>query len=444
MAGILRPVTALLLSAAILLMGNGLLSVLGPIRADTENFTRLDIGIMGSCYFAGLMLGCLLWPRIIATVGHIRAFSALTAIATITPLAQAVWPIPVVWWGLRGLNGLAFAGLFMVIESWLNSSSSSETRGRVLAGYTILNLTVVTVGMQLVVAGEPTSFELFTLVAVLYSLAAVPVALAPASAPAAPRAVKLRLGWLMSVSPAAVLGCFGTGLANASFWTLAPLYATGAGMRAQDAALFLTTAVLGGAISQWPVGRLSDRIGRRPMAMIVCISAAIAGLGLYAASTESKSIVLALGGFYGAAAFTVYTLCVAHANDLVHKKRAVEVSSGLLLVFSMGAVIGPLIAAFMMRELGHGALFLYSAMAHLGIALIMILRTQQRPKLPIERNEPFVSVPKTTPAVFDLDPRGERQGESDGEDEAAASLAGSGARHPDTSPPPLLPTRSNA
>jgi MFS family permease len=398
---------------------------------------------MGSCYFAGLMLGCLVWPRIIAAVGHIRAFSALTAIATITPLAQAVWPIPVVWWGLRGLNGLAFAGLFMVIESWLNGSSSPDTRGRVLAIYTILNLTVVTVGMQLVIAGEPTSFELFTLVAILYSLAAVPVALAPASAPAPPRAVKLRLGWLISVSPAAVLGCFGTGLANASFWTLAPLYATGAGMRAQDAALFLTAAVLGGAISQWPVGRLSDRVGRRPMAMIVCVAAALAGVGLYLASTESQSIILPLGAFYGAAAFTVYTLCVAHANDLVHRKRAVEVSSGLLLVFSMGAVIGPLIASFMMRELGHGALFLYSAMAHLSIALVMILRVQQRPKLPIERNERFVSVPKTTPAVFDLDPRGEGQDPSEGGDADPSTLADAGARHQGM-PPPLLPTRSNA
>ncbi len=424
-------------------MGNGLLSVLGPIRADTENFTRLDIGIMGSCYFAGLMIGCLVWPRIIAAVGHIRAFSALTAIATITPLAQAVWPVPVVWWGLRGLNGLAFAGLFMVIESWLNGSSSPETRARVLAIYTILNLTVVTVGMQLVIAGEPTSFELFTLVAVLYSLAAVPVALAPASAPAPPRAVKLRLGWLMSVSPAAVLGCFGTGLANASFWTLAPLYATGAGMRAQDAALFLTAAVLGGAISQWPVGRLSDRVGRRPMAMIVCVAAALAGVGLYLASTESQSIILPLGAFYGAAAFTVYTLCVAHANDLVHRKRAVEVSSGLLLVFSMGAVIGPLIASFMMRELGHGALFLYSAMAHLSIALVMILRVQQRPKLPIERNEPFVSVPKTTPAVFDLDPRGEGQEPFEGGEADPSALANAGTQHQGM-PPPLLPTRSNA
>ncbi|MGE5511692.1 MAG: MFS transporter [Bacteroidota bacterium] len=410
MAGMLRPVTALLLGAAILLMGNGLLSVLGPIRAEAEDFTRLDIGMMGSFYFAGLMAGCLLWPRIVASVGHIRAFSALTAIATITPLAQAVWPSPIVWWCLRAVNGLAFAGLFMVIESWLNGSAAPETRGRVLASYTIINLTVVTLGMQLVATGEPTSFELFTLVAILYSLAAVPVALAPTGAPSPPREPKLRLGWLISVSPAAVLGCFFTGVANSSFWTLAPLYATGAGMATQDAALFLTVAVLGGAISQWPVGRLSDRVGRRPMAMAVCATAALAGISLYVVSTGAKSVILALGTLYGAAAFTVYTLCVAHANDLVHKKRAVEVSSGLLLVFSIGAVLGPLIASLLMRQLGHGALFLHSAVAHSAIAMIMVLRTQQRPKLPLERNEPFVPVPKTTPAVFDLDPRGEPEG----------------------------------
>ena len=61
-------------------------------------------------------------------------------------------------------------------------------------------------------------------------------------------------------------------------------------MRAQDAALFLTAAVLGGAASQWPVGRLSDRIGRRPMAMIVVLGRGTGRLGLWAGSTGSKSI----------------------------------------------------------------------------------------------------------------------------------------------------------
>jgi MFS family permease len=407
MPGLLRPVTALLLSAAILLMGNGLLGILGPIRADLEQFTRLEIGIMGSFYFAGLMTGCIVWPRIIGSVGHIRAFSALTAIAVITPLIQAVWPTPPVWWAMRALNGLVFAGLFMVIESWLNGVSNVQTRGRVLASYTIINLTVVTLGMQFISLSATKGFELFILVAILYSLAIVPVALAPTAAPAPPRAPRLRLGWLYSVSPAAVLGCFFTGLANSGFWTLSPLYAQGAGFDVTDIAWFLTIAVLGGAASQWPIGILSDRLGRRALAIQVASLASVAGIGLYLASSSTKLPILFLAAIYGASAFPVYTLCVAHANDLVHKKRAVEVSSGLLLTFSIGAVFGPLVASLMMRAAGHGALFLHSALAHIMIASTMVLRAAQRPAPPAKRSERFVSVPKTTPAVFDLDPRGE-------------------------------------
>lgn len=405
--GLLRPVTALLLSAAILLTGNGLLGVLGPIRADIERFTALDIGLMGSFHFAGLMAGCLLWPRVIGTVGHIRTFAALTAIASITPLAQAVWPFPIAWWGLRALNGLCFAGLFMVIESWLTGSSSPATRGRVLGVYTMINLTVVTAGMQLIAIGQPSSFELFSLVAVLYALAAVPVALAPRSLPPPPRTAKLRLAWLWTVSPAAVIGCFATGLANAAFWSLSPIYAKGAGLGISSVALFLTAAVLGGAVSQWPVGWLSDRVGRRGTAIGVCVIAAFAGLALYKSANGPREAILALGALYGAAAFTVYALCVAHANDLVHRKRAVDVSSGLLLVFSMGAIVGPLFASLMMSRLGHGAMFLHSAIAHTMIATVMVVRSRARPKPPNERHEPFVVVPRTTPAVFDLDPRGE-------------------------------------
>lgn len=408
----LKPVVALLVGAAILLMGNGVMAVLGPLRADIERFTRLEIGTMGSFYFAGLMGGCLLWPRVVASVGHIRAFSALTALAVTTPLLQAVWPTPWMWWGLRALNGLCFAGLFMVIESWLNGAAAPEARGRILAAYTIVNLTVVTLGMQLVGLADPRAFQLFTLVAILYSLAAVPVALTPQSAPAPPRRAKLRLGWLLSVSPAAVLGCLITGTANSAFWTLSPLYATGAGFSTGEVAWFLTAAVLGGAVSQWPIGRLSDRLGRRAVAIVVCAIAAVAGLGLYAAVGivhASRPAVFALSTLYGTMAFTVYTLCVAHANDLVHKKRAVEVSSGLLLVFSIGAVVGPTIASVIMNAVGPGGLFLHSAIAHGAIALIMLLRARQRPVLPIERHEPFVPVPKTTPAVFDLDPRGEQE-----------------------------------
>jgi len=406
-AGILRPVTALLLSAAILLMGNGLLSMLIPLRADFEQFTRLDIGFMGSGYYAGLVAGCLLGPLVIARVGHIRAFVAFTAIATITPLLHAIWPQPIAWTALRALNGLCFAGLFMGIESWLSSASTIETRGRVLAAYTVLNLTVVTLGMQMTALTSPKGFELFSLVAILYSLAAVPVALTTTHAPCPPKTAKLRLGWLFAVSPAAVMGCFFTGIANSAFWTLAPLYGRSGGFSLAEVATFMTVAVLSGAASQWPVGYLSDKVGRRPLLVAVAISAACAGIGLYLLSNAGPGLIYPLAALYGCSAFPVYTLCVAHANDLVHKKRAVEVSSGLLLTFSIGAVIGPVLASLVMSQAGHGALFLHSAVAHTLIAVAMIVRVRLRPKLPAERQEEFVAVPRTTPSVFELDPRAE-------------------------------------
>jgi MFS family permease len=409
MAGLLRPVTALLLSTAILLMGNGLNGVLLPIHALGLHFSRLEIGLVGSSYFAGLMLGCLACPAIIARVGHIRAFAAFTAVVTITPLCHAITPEPVLWWLLRGLNGLCFAGLFMVIESWLNAVSSVEIRARVFAAYTMVNLTVVTLGMQLLNLGSPMSFELFSLIAILYSLAAVPIALTKTTAPAAPSRARLRLSWLFAVSPAAMLGSLFAGLGNAAFWTLTPLYGKAVGLSDHGIALFMTVVVLCGALSQWPVGQLSDKLGRRPVSAAIAAIAAAAAVALFFISSQPGGDlpILALAGLYGAMTFPAYALCVAHANDLVHRKRAVEVSSALLMTFSIGAILGPLLASLLMVGLGNRALFLHVAAAQALLVLIMVLRIGRRPSLPAEHTEGYVVVPRTTPAVFDLDPRAE-------------------------------------
>jgi len=417
MTNILRPVIALLMAAAILLMGNGLVGVLLPIRADAEGFTRLDVGLMGSAYHVGLMAGCLLTPRMIARVGHIRAFTAFTAVATTTPLLHAMMIDPLAWSLLRAINGLCFAGLFMGIESWLNAASSNETRGRVFGAYTLLNLTVVTAGIQMVTLGPATGFELFSVAAVLYSLAAVPVSLTGTLAPTPPRTARLRLGWLISVSPAAVVACLLTGVANGAFWTLAPLYGQGAGLSISGIATFLTVAVLSGAITQWPIGHLSDRLGRRLLLALVGTAAAASGVGLYLASTGAALTIYAAGSIYGVMAFAVYPLAVAHANDLVHRKRAVEVSGGLLLTYAVGAIVGPLTASAAMNMAGHGALFLHSAVAHMLIATVMLIRWQMRPELPKRQREEFVAVPRTTPAAFELDPRAG----SEGGEAAAAS-----------------------
>lgn len=415
MAGLLRPVTALLLSCAILLMGNGLNGVLLPIRAVGDHFSRLDIGMVGSSYFAGLLIGCLLCPAIIARVGHIRAFVALTAIVTITPLCHAMSAAPAVWWALRFLNGLCFAGLFLVIESWLSASSDVETRGRVFAAYTTINLTVVTLGMQFLNLGEPMSFELFSLTAMLYSLAAVPIALTRTVAPAPPKPTRLHLGWVFGVSPSAMLGSLIAGLANSAFWTLTPLYGKAVALSDQQIAIFMTVVVLSGAASQWPVGRLSDRLGRRPVAAAIAVIAGVAAaaLAIAPASVLGYPLLLALAGVYGAMTFPAYPLSVAHANDLVQRKRAVKISSGLLMTFSVGAILGPLAASALMAEIGNRALFVHAALAQVLMVVVMVARIRRRPKPPVVQAEEYVVMPRTTQAVFDLDPRAEPKSAGD-------------------------------
>lgn len=405
-SSLVRPVTALLLGAAILLMGNGLTVALLPLRADAENFSQLEIGILGSAYFAGLMIGCLIGPAIMARVGHIRSFAAFTAIATLAPLLHAMFAVAPVWWVLRALTGVCFAGLFMVIESWLNAVASSENRGRVLALYTVINLTVVSLGIQLIQLSDPRGFELFSLIAILFSLAAVPVALQASAAPEPPRRARLRIGWLISISPAAVLGCFVAGLTNGAFWAYAPIYALRSGLPVPEVGHFLALVVLGGAITQWPIGFLSDKIPRRTVLAIVAGIASACGIGLYLARSGPMTAVFALGAAYGSMAYPLHAVCVAHANDLVHRKRAIEVSSGLLLTFATGAILGPFLAAFSLSLGGHGALFLQSAAAHGLIAVTMLLRLVLRPRPPRQAGEDFVATPQTTPAVFELDPRG--------------------------------------
>lgn len=429
MTVLLRPVVALLISAAILLAGNGLQAVLLPLRANINGFTQLEIGFLGSFYYLGLIIGCLTTPFVIARVGHIRAFVAFTATATIAPLIHAIWSDPYLWWAMRGLNGLCFAGLAMGIESWLTGASSAETRGRVLAAYTFLNLTVVAAGIQMLGLADPAGFELFSLIAILYSLAAVPVALTTTPAPAAPHAARLRLRWLWSLSPAAVLGCFFTGLANAAFWTLSPVYAKANGLPLTGIVSFLTFAVLSGAVTQWPVGWLSDRIGRRKLLVGVALMAASAGAGLSLASGGAHWLILALGALYGAAAFPIYSISLAHANDLVDKKEAVQVSAGLLLVFSLGAICGPLAAAWIMSKLGAGALFVHSAAAHALIAIAMVVHKSLRPELPKDTKDAFVNVPHATPVAFELDPRAQAQTGPPGT-EAATKATDPGTRTP--------------
>jgi MFS family permease len=374
----LAPVSALLLSVSMLLMGNGLQGTLVPVRGNMESFLPFELGLLGAAYFIGFTLGCLQGPVLVRRAGHIRAYLAMTSLASAVAVLHPVFIDPFVWSFQRAVTGYCFAVLYIVIESWLNERADNEMRGTVFSVYTIINLTVLTAGQMMLGLADPNSFALFALASILVSVAALPVAFTGAVTPAAVQLVKPRLRKLYRISPVGVAGCLAVGLANGSFWALGPVFAQNIGLNTAGIGFFMSAVVLGGAVSQWPLGRLSDRMDRRIVMIVAALIALGAAIALMLIPEHDRTSMIIAGAIFGAGAFPIYPLAVAQANDYADRAEFVEVSSGLLLVFGIGAAIGPLLASLVREVALVPTLFFFTAAVHAVLIAYVIWRMTQR------------------------------------------------------------------
>ena len=425
MARTITPFLSLLLATAILLIGNGLLGTLIPIRAGLDGFGTAVIGFFGSVYFAGFLLGCVATPYVVRRAGHIRSFAALCAAASSAPLLHALFSDAWVWSAIRGLTGFCFAGLYMVIESWLNEQATNETRGRLFASYLVVNLLSVTAGQLLLNLSDPAMFGLFALCAILTSLALVPVALTTSMQPAPIQTVSINLRRLYKLSPVGLMGSFTVGLTNGPFWTLAPLYAADSGLNTRDISFFMTAAIVGGALAQFPIGRYSDRLDRRIVILLLCIGAAFGDVALfYAGGMGSMEALLGAGFAFGVFGLTLYSVVVAHMNDHAQDESFVSVSSGLLLVYAAGAIIGPSAASLIGQRFGMSSIFIFIAVIHILYALYTLVRIRSREALTEDQRAEFVAVPfpQTQVAAPELDPRAEEDATAIAEPQEGASV----------------------
>ena len=362
---VLAPVATLLLSAAILLAGQGLQATLLPVRASLEQFSTFAIGGMGAAYFLGFTIGCVKGGDLVRRVGHIRVFLAMSAMASAAPLLHGLVVTPLVWGALRFVTGFCLASLYMVIESWLNESSDNANRGLIFSTYTMITLTMMASGQMMTLLYEPTGLQLFIIASVLFSVGAVPVALSVAPSPARPARTDIDLRRLLAISPSGTAGCFVAGLANGSFWGLAPIFAGVIGDAVSMAAWFMAAVVIGGAVTQWPLGLLSDRFGRRKALVTVTLLAGAAGVALAAGMPQlDKWTAILLAAVWGGFALPVYSISVAYANDYADRSEYVSVSAGLLLVYGLGAIAGPFLASVLMTWHNASGLFWFAASTH--------------------------------------------------------------------------------
>jgi MFS family permease len=372
-------VSALLAAVFILIAGNGLSNTLIPLSATAAAFPELSLGLIGSSYFGGMLIGCLATPRIIARAGHVRAFSAFVAIATVATLAHPVFVEPMAWGAIRAVTGFCFAGLYATIESWMHDKADNVVRGRMLAVYQMMNYAGSATGQQAIRFLSPSSFVSFSVVAAALALSVLPLAYTRSDPPEPPPEPRLRLAWLFHISPVGVVGALVSGSANGTFWSLAPVFADRSGLSAGGVASFMTAAIIGAALVQWPVGRLADKRDRRQIMLVAITIAVAAQLAMVWFAKSEAFVLIALAACVGASAFVLYPLSSSHAQDLTARENSVEVSTGLLLAYTIGAIVGPTTAAWMMSFMGPRALFIHNAAIHLLFIAFVVWRLWQRP-----------------------------------------------------------------
>ena len=386
---------ALLLGFGLMQMGNTLQGTLLSVRGQIESFSPAQIGAVGAGFWAGIVIGSLYCGKLIQRVGHIRAFLALGAIASIAPLLHLLVIDPIGWVVARGLTGFCFAGLFIVVESWLNSAATDQTRGQILSVYAMTGLLAGIAGQLLLPATGTAGFRPFCIVAIIIALALVPIALTRAVAPPHEGGgARINLRGLYRQSPFGLVSATLCGVTASAFFTLGPIFAQRRGLDTGAIAAFMASGTLGGFLMAWPLGSLSDRLDRRLVIIGAAVTAA-ASLSIMIAlvpDAATRWILYLCAGVFGGTIIPTYSVVMAHVNDAVGEGEFVAASGGLLIMQGVGAAIGPLLAGFAMSTFEQGLGYTLIA-TQLFMAVFGIYRLRRRGAPPETHKRTFVIEP---------------------------------------------------
>jgi MFS family permease len=405
MRAILSSVGTLLISAAVLLAGGGLLSTLISVRAEIEGFPLIATGLIASFYFAGFIFGCVSTPVLVKRVGHVRVFAALSSLIGACVLAHVLFINVPVWIILRFATGFGFAGLYILIESWINEKTPNEQRGQILSIYRMVDLFAITTGQFMLTLYDPGSFALFSVVAMCVCLAIFPISLSTSQAPVAVTNTSLNIRKLIRTSPLAVAGCLAVGLTNGSFWGMAPVFVQLLGHPIIMVSVFMSVVIFCGAVLQWPVGYLSDKFGRREILILMSLGAIGGGLFLYLMAPKSATLLIIGGIIYGAFGMQIYGLSAAHANDRAEPDEFVAISGGLMLIYGIGSVIGPVISPIIMSVFEPSAMFAFTASVHAVLMLYAIFRVVKRAAPDESADYVTMPRPRSMALILRTDPR---------------------------------------
>lgn len=403
---IYRNVASVMSASLMLQIAAGVLGVSLPLAMAMAGWSGMVIGMVIAGYGAGFMAGAWIAPKVIRTIGHIRAYAAFAGGAAALTLLLAL-DSSVPWWLAARMGfGLCAAGIFAVAESWIADATPSERRGAVISVYQIVGRAGLILGPFLLAFPGVELTESFVIAGIFLALALIPVTATRRAQPAIPQGAGISPLRLFSIAPAAAVAAFAAGTVNSGVLAFAPLWAqTLDPARAGGAAAAVMAMIyFMSMLFQWPLGKLSDRMDRR------LVIGALAGLstvfaGLLAVFTDPGLRLGALMiGLWGAASLCYYGLSVAHAADRAAIHELPAIASGILLVWAAGSVIGPILAGLAYASpLESRGLFLFAAAVGFILFAAMFWRARVRKPAPAEDREPFVNLQATSAGLAEID-----------------------------------------
>lgn len=381
-------------------IGNGFISSLTTLRLDSAGVPATVIGLVSSSYFIGLTLGALFNDRLIARIGHIRAYSSFAALTAVTVLLQGIFFNAELWFFLRLVNGWAMVGIFLVIESWLLLASDPKIRGRMLALYMIALYGSGMLGQVGLGAINAMGDNIpFMVAGILAAMSLLPIVILPQVSPLVERVEPLGLRGLVRISPTGVMGSFGSGIAIAAVYTLLPLYLQRIGMNVTEVGHLMASTILGAMCLQYPVGRWSDRYDRQVVLIALtgfCVVVSLAILVL----PDSHTLLMLLLFLLGGGVFAIYPVAVSHCTDNAATGSLVPLIQGLLLVNSIGSSLSPLIISPAMEWIGAAGFFLAFALMNVALTAFFVWRRKESPaQSPVT---PFASAAQMSPVGVEL------------------------------------------
>jgi MFS family permease len=387
-----HAILPILASICIVSTGNALLTTAVSLHLSHPDTDPHAVQAVLTAFPVGFLVGCLVAKSLVDRFGHERTFQLVALLATIATLGFALTGYLPVWFALRLFNGLSMAALFIVSESWINLYADHRNRGTYFGLYMLMTSLGVLFGQVLVGLGGPQSEGLF-LIATVTTLAGVaysrvlggrwPVLperrLAAQVEAASSSDQPFGLWKLALIAPVTIIGVLQAGTTNMNVFAMTPIYGVQVGLPTATTIALVTTFSIGGLLAQPPIGWLSDRIDRRLILLVQGVLVALLCGMIAWAGNRFTPLLFVLFFVYGAVALTIYPVAIAFANAQLESRFMVSVSGGLLLLYSLGNIATPGIAAGLMDRFAPQALFLMLGSGALLMVLAACFNLLRRP-----------------------------------------------------------------